>query len=253
MLSHKRAITFLLDNSSNSIDGDFIPNRFEAQKTAVDRLVSYYFSSNSETQIAIGTIGSKEFGIRLSFSSSYEKIIGIMQGISIGGSILVEKALRCAVISLNHCHPSIKERNVFLFIGSDHGLTMPIAESLIEAFKQNDVSLDIVVIGKYVSNISVLKKMCSRIPHSHFLEVPSSETVLSDNILQSDIRRGKNPSKMDVKDFAKNDPHLLEAIRRSQEITNINGNTPVLIGISAPNSKAPSQKRGRPKKKQDSK
>ena len=223
MTLSSRAISIFIDNSAVSINGDFIPNRLEAQKTTIDRLSSYYFSSNPETQIAVGTLGSSEFGIRVSFTSDYEKLISSIQNISCGGILNLERGIKSALLSLKYCNRSIKEKNILLFIGSEHNLTMNSVIDIINIFKKENISLDIVLFGQNIKNTLPLKKLCKEIQHSHYLEILQSNTVLSDNVLQSDIRRGKDPSKMNSKELvkcAKNDPELLNAILLSQYNSN---------------------------------
>ena len=237
------AIAVILDNSDTAIDGDFYPNRFGAQKTTVDRLAQYYFSTNPESQIAIHTMGSAEFGIRCSFTSMQSKIISAMNNVSTGGKLLFQKALKCALMSLKHCSDKVEEKRVLAFIGNDHDVTSrEIANSISSTFRREDVPLDIVIIGKNVPNVSFFRRICSDIPRSTCLNVPSCDTVLSDVVLKSDIRPGKKISQINPREIGCNDPKYLTALFLSQQVAKQKkkeatpGSIDMLINQEAPTS-----------------
>ena len=213
------AVAVILDNSYTAIDGDFFPNRLAAQKTAVDRLSQYYLSTNEKSQIAVFTMSSSEFGIRTSFTSSHSKILSSMSNITTGGKLQFQRALKSALMSLKHCSLKIEEKRVLAFIGNEHDVTSKdIANSLSLAFKREDVSLDIVIIGKNVPNVSFFKRICSDIPRSTCLIVNSCDTVLSDAVLKSDIRPGKKLSQINPRDIGYNDQNYIMALNLSQQV-----------------------------------
>ena len=211
------AVAVILDNSDTAIDGDFIPNRFDAQKTAVDRLSQYYLSTNPESQFGINTMASEEFGIRSSFTSNHQKIMLSMQNIKIGGKLLFQKALKNALLSLKHCNAKTEEKRVLAFIGNDHDINSPeIVKKTVNTFKREDVSLDIVIIGKSVPNVPFLKKICREIPKSFCIEVRECDTVLSDKVLKSEIRPGKKISQINPREFGMSDPNFIRALEMSE-------------------------------------
>lgn len=128
-----KALVILIDNSPNSIDGDFYPNRLEAQKIAIERLSTYLFSICSYSQVALLTMSADEFGIRSSFTMSSSKINNVLRNIYSSSnllnsecqnslkkklhessdifsdypcSILLEKSLKTALIMIDHFHYS---------------------------------------------------------------------------------------------------------------------------------------------------
>ena len=51
MTNEGQAIIIFIDNSETSINGDFYPNRLDAQKTAAERLIQFFTRVNPQTQI----------------------------------------------------------------------------------------------------------------------------------------------------------------------------------------------------------
>ncbi|KAH0791553.1 26S proteasome regulatory subunit rpn10-related protein [Histomonas meleagridis] len=193
-----KAVIMLIDNSSPTINGDFYPSRIEAQKVAVDRLSQHYLDLNLNSQIAIATIGSDEFGIRSSFTSSKEKLEQALQNISTGGKILIEKGVRSAFLSLNHCGSNVEEKHIIIFIGSIHDLTKEKAQKLNREANQKQIILDVVVFGLDPNDIPILKLLYNHEKGS-FVHIPTSPTILSDSVLSSKLGFGQRPTRIALK------------------------------------------------------
>lgn len=103
-MNESKAVAILIDNSATSIDGDFYPNRLTAQLITAGRYAQHLFSENPNNQVAIGTLGDTEFGIRASFTTSLPKIESIFNNIVSSGSIDLERGLKSAILALHHCN-----------------------------------------------------------------------------------------------------------------------------------------------------
>lgn len=127
-----KAVAILIDNSPASINGDFYPNRIEAQKIAIERLSTYLFSISSYSQVALITMSPDEFGIRSSFTTMSNKINSVLRNINASSHlsqdsikkypinsleknpknnssenvcpILLEKSLKTALVMIDHFH-----------------------------------------------------------------------------------------------------------------------------------------------------
>lgn len=209
------AIAVLIDNTDISIDGDFYPNRLDAQKTTVDRLSQFYFSSNPKSQIGIVTMGSKEFGLRTSLTSSHTTILKTLQNIKPGGSLYFLKALKTIMIMLKYCNIDVEEKRVLAFIGGDHGINdKEKANEIATTFTREDIPLDIVIIGKRVPNVPLIKNMCRQIPGSNCIEIRECDNLLSDKVFSSKICPAKNLSQAELNELIENEP-AFSVIRQS--------------------------------------
>jgi 26S proteasome regulatory subunit N10 len=189
------AVAFLLDNTHSSIDGDFSPTRLEAQKLTVDHFVQYIFTVQPLSQIAFGTLCKLESGIRCSFMSCHERILGSFPSItSRCGALDLATGIRCAILALRHCKSDIVTKRILAFVGSDHDIAdSTIAGQVAEQLLKEKVLLDIVAFGRDVRHKQSLRRLIPEAIASqcHFLDVPSLGTVLSDSVLASPIGPGR--------------------------------------------------------------
>jgi hypothetical protein len=75
----------------------------------------------------------------------------------------------------------------------------------------DQVSLDLVILGRDAERVDLLKRLAASV-----LEVPHSDTVLSDDVLASQIGPGPN-SKIPIAEYAKADPGFAQAVSLSIE------------------------------------
>lgn len=189
----------LIDNSSSSINGDFFPTRLQAQKITTSRFAQFLFSVAEGSRVAVGTLSSTEFGIRMSFTRSAPRVEeGLTQFTSGGPYMHLAKGIRCAVLALKQClEDRHVHRRILAFVASENDVTdISIAREVSALLDREDIVLDIVVFGSDVCNIDILREL---VPERHrihtsrgsvFLVVPSSDTMLSDDVLSSSIGPG---------------------------------------------------------------
>ena len=204
------AVVLMIDNSSSSINGDFHPSRLEAQKLTIERYAEYLTSQNTESQIAVGSLASTQFGIHLSFTSVMEgrRIIDVVSQISPGGDILLSRGLKVALLALKHCNPDIKDRKMVIFIASRNDVDDKTAEEFSALSRQQNVTCEIVIVGNDVPNESCLAKL---VPEpKKLLVVHKCDTVLSDDFLSSAIGQTELLSKVHLSEYAKRDPRIQE-------------------------------------------
>lgn len=210
------AIAVLIDNTDTAIDGDFFPNRLDAQRTTVDRLSQFYYSSNKKSQIGIVTMGSKEFGLRTSLTSNHTEILKTLQNIKPGGNLLFQKGLKIITMMLKYSSKDIEEKRILAFIGGNHGIeTKEEADQIAAIYVREDIPLDIVLIGRRIPNVHLIKSICRAIPGSNCLEVRECETLLSDKVLSSKICPMKTLSPSELQDLFDSNPEFSDAYHQS--------------------------------------
>jgi 26S proteasome regulatory subunit N10 len=217
-----KSVVILLDNSPWSINGDFHPNRLDAQKQTAERFAQYLFSVNPQSRVAIGTLSETEFGIRASFSSNFVRICESLRTLNASTGVLnVSKGIRCAILAQRHSNSSEScIRRIMVFIGSENDVTTPrMTEDIAQLLLKENIFLDVIVIGREVRNGALLKTLIpdQMATRSVFLEVPFSATVLSDNVLASSIGPGQQMAKVQLPELAKNDPELARALSLSSQ------------------------------------
>ena len=221
-MSDAQAVIILIDTSETTINGDFYPNRLDAEKIATNRLSQYLSRSSAKTQIAIGSIGSRSFGIQSSLTTKYIKTSQAVAQAKRGGHAELEHGIRCAFLALRHRNPEITTRRVIAFIGSPHTLDEKSADKLAADANREGVSVDIIAFGDDVNDLDVLEGFTKKIQsQSYFVHAEAGTVILSDIVLSSPIGPGEGSSQAVMDPNAEEDPDVALAIRQSLESANV--------------------------------
>ncbi|KAH0795239.1 26S proteasome non-ATPase regulatory subunit 4 [Histomonas meleagridis] len=221
-----QAVTILFDNSASSLNGDFLPTRFDAEKSTVETLARAYLRGNRESVVGFGTMADIDFGINTSLTKEARKIRQNLENVKRGGKVELEKAIKCGIYSLRHRPKEITNRRLIVILGSVHNVTNEKAEELAAFANKEGVNVDIVVFGDDPINIEPLKLFIDRLGEkSEFFKVDKGVTVLSDTVQQFFISRrptttepqGQQPAPEDQED------DLQRAIRLSRQEAGIAG------------------------------
>jgi 26S proteasome regulatory subunit N10 len=214
-----KAVAILLDNTTTSIDGDFFPTRLDAQKLTVERYSQYLFSVNGASQVALCTLSSSQYGVRASFTSLQARVLESLALVTPSTGVLrLSTGIKWAVLALRHCAAEVALKRVLAFVGGPHDIaSSDVAAEIADLLAAESVFLDVVVIGSDVAQRDVLRRLIpSKSAHAcTFLEIVTSTTILSDNVLASAIGPGPQMAKMQIPELAKTDPDLAQALSLS--------------------------------------
>jgi 26S proteasome regulatory subunit N10 len=211
------AILILLDNSATSINGDFHPNRLDAQKQAADRLVQYYTRNSAETQIGIGVLASEQCVVIASLTSDLNRIARAISLITKGGRVRLEHGIRCAFLALHHRDQELKELRVIVFVASEHDVTPAAAEKIVATARKESVCMDIIAVGDDVNDLDVLESIVVNLrSRSTFLRAQVNSLILSDIVMGSAIGPGLEAHRR-IQVNPEDDPDLALMLRMSME------------------------------------
>lgn len=183
-----RAVMVLVDNSPSSINQDFEPNRLGAQTTCVERLAQNFRDLNSNSQVGVITLSPPEFGIRSSLTSNPTFLNNSIRNIRTGKQpIDILHGVKIAILALKNCNELSSEKKILLFVSSDGPMNDEIARNIDTLASQNNVLVDIVVLGDDVHNIDILKKITANKPNSYFLHQEFCPPLVADYVLASGI------------------------------------------------------------------
>ena len=217
MTNEGQAIIIFIDNSETSINGDFYPNRLDAQKIAAERLIQFFFRRSQNTQIGIGTLADESFGIVASLTTNDNKLERSIANIKRGGIMHLVHGIRCGFLALHHCDPEVRNKRMIVFIGSEHDMTdLKISSQLSQHANKEDVAVDIVTFGDEVNNKNILEDFISKIHEkSNFVSAKSNSAILSDLVLSSPIGPGDFSHQTDSN--FEDDPDLALTIKLSMQ------------------------------------
>ena len=217
------SVIFLIDNSQSSIDGDFYPNRLQAQGLGVERLMNYYFRTNADTQVALGTLAEDEFGIIESLTKvgKPQKVSDKLPFIKRGGPIHLKDGIKCAFLALKQANPK-NYKKIIAFVGSEHTFTADDALQLANYANYNQIQINIVTFGENVNDEENLQLLVEQIepienvPNATFLHIASdSSLIFADRLLASPLGPGSNIGR-GIEDVNPNeDPELSNVLKLS--------------------------------------
>ena len=144
-----RATVVIVDNSPVTIDGDFFPNRLDAQKQTIEKLAENYAKVNPTSQIGIITMSPPEMGIRSSLTPNPQNTISSLKTIQRGNKeINIELGIKSAIMALKHPFSPINSKRILLFIASKvQNIKPETCEWLNRLMDANNITIDILVLG----------------------------------------------------------------------------------------------------------
>jgi 26S proteasome regulatory subunit N10 len=216
---------FLVDNSKTSLNGDYVPNRLEAQQIAVDRLMRSFAKLCPESLFAFGTLAGKSCGVSASLTTDTARLFRSLHHISRDTQCNLDRAVRCAFLPLHLCDRSVSVRRVIAMVGSPTLITRASADSLARAASHEGVALDLIAFGPDVETHPLDYIVQRTGGGSHFVYCPVNAGILSDLVIGSNIGPGV-PVNIDPEPELAlaiklsmdedQDPELAEAIRASK-------------------------------------
>jgi len=147
----------LLDNSEFMRNGDYIPNRLEAQQDAANLLVGAKTHSHPESTVGVSA-GTE---LLLSPTNQVGLILNALHGLSISNKTKdVTAAVQVASLALKHRRNKNGSQRIVLFVGTP--LDSVDSRALAKAgrqLKKNNVAIDVVAMGELETNEDKLKEL----------------------------------------------------------------------------------------------
>lgn len=217
-----KQIVILIDNSYLSIDGDFYPNRLEAQKTAIERLASYLFMTTPQMEMGLISISPQEFGIRTPFAIDSIKITQSLSSINstqlcsssanhsgystMETKTMLYKGLKTAFIMMNHSryppqnnihHLPMNEvhqmKVIITFLCSNHDLdTNEKVEEIRKIANEKNIVFHFILLGDSVNDKESLRSLTQNSSQSHFAQKQKTTKKSKSRIPKNQVENTKN-------------------------------------------------------------
>lgn len=127
------ATVVCVDNSECTRNGDFEPNRFQAQADAVNLLAGVKTGANRENTVGVlssATLVGKTPKVMVTPTPDLAKILGAISDINLEGSIDLSRSAQIAQLALKHRQNKNQRQRVVIFVGS------PVSEPQVRADMQ---------------------------------------------------------------------------------------------------------------------
>ncbi|KAK4760822.1 hypothetical protein SAY87_005715 [Trapa incisa] len=188
------ATMICIDNSEWMRNGDYSPNRFQAQADAVNLICGAKTQSNPENTVGVLTMAGKGVRVLVTPTSDLGKILACMHGLEVGGEMDLAAGIQVAQLALKHRQNKKQQQRIIVFAGSPIKHEKKLLEMIGRKLKKNSVALDIVDFGeeddgKPEKLEAVLASVNSN-DTSHIVHVPAGPNALSDVLINTPIFTG---------------------------------------------------------------
>ena len=186
------ATIFCLDNSDWTRNGDYLPNRFQAQISAVNIIIENRCESNPENTLGIMAMAGKRVQMVSSLTNDESTLLGAMSNIPINGECDIFSALSISILCLKHRINKNQKQRIILFVGSPVKEKKETLISIGKKLKKYSVAVDIISFGHVEENHELLMTFLNEVNNdnnSSILEVPIGGYIM-DSLFSSRIMGG---------------------------------------------------------------
>ncbi|XP_030535946.1 26S proteasome non-ATPase regulatory subunit 4 homolog [Rhodamnia argentea] len=188
------ATMICIDNSEWMRNGDYSPNRFQAQADAVNLICGAKTQSNPENTVGVLTMAGKGVRVLVTPTSDLGKILACMHGLEIGGEMNLAAGIQVAQLALKHRQNKKQQQRIIVFAGSPIKHDKKLLEMIGRKLKKNSVALDIVNFGDEdegkPEKLEALLAAVNNNDTSHIVHVPPGPNALSDVLISTPIFTG---------------------------------------------------------------
>ncbi|OSD01983.1 hypothetical protein PYCCODRAFT_1435975 [Trametes coccinea BRFM310] len=181
-------------------NGDYHPNRFQAQSDAVTTLFQTKVDSNPENTVGFMTMAGKGPEVLVTHTKDLGQILSAIHSSQdkIGGVADIPTAIAVAQLALKHRSNKNLRQRIVVFVASPlqgQGADEKYMVRLAKKLKKNNVAIDFIAFGDGIEEgeHSILKTFVENAnsgDNCHYLAVPPGPHLLSDIILNSPILAG---------------------------------------------------------------
>ncbi|AOW03541.1 uncharacterized protein YALI1_D04772g [Yarrowia lipolytica] len=165
----------VMDNSEFMRNGDYTPNRFDAQVDCVNQLFTIKTNRNPESAVGLMSMGGRGPEVLATLTTDHGKILA---------------GIQVAALALKHRLNKLQRQRVIVFVGSPVEEDVKALVKLAKKMKKNSVAVDFVNFGEEGENTEKLEKFIEAVnsgDNSHLVTIPPGPHLLSDILRNSPI------------------------------------------------------------------
>ncbi|CAD7695000.1 unnamed protein product [Ostreobium quekettii] len=189
------ATVVCVDNSEWTRNGDYTPDRFQAQSDAVNFLAHAKSQANPESAVGVLTMAGRAPRMMVTPTSDLSKVLNCTAQIEIDGdAVNMGAAVQIAHLALKHRPNKNQRQRIVLFAGSPISEEKDALVKIAKKLKKNNVAVDIVSFGCEAENAEKLQAFHSAVTssdNSHYVSVPAG-AILSDVLISSPVFQGES-------------------------------------------------------------
>lgn len=191
----------VVDNSESSRNGDYTPSRFDAQVDAINILFDSVTQGNPESSVGLMSMGGKGPEVLSTLTTDRGKLLDGLHRTKkkISGSSHLATGIQIASLALKHRQNKSQRQRIIVFVCS------PVADdekklvSLAKKMKKGNIDIDFILFGDLDDDdvhkkLEAFNNVVKGNDNSHFVVVPPSGKLLSDQLLSTPILLGEGAS-----------------------------------------------------------
>ncbi|GMH43442.1 hypothetical protein BSKO_11364 [Bryopsis sp. KO-2023] len=188
------ATVVCVDNSEWTRNGDYIPDRFQAQADAVNLLAGAKTQANAESAVGVLTMAGRAPRMLVTPTPDLSRVLNCMAQISVEGeAVNFSASVQIAQLALKHRPNKNQRQRIVIFAGSPLTEDKDHLVKTAKKLKKNNVAVDIVSFGCDEENNAKLQAFHNAVQssdNSHYVVVPTS-VVLSDHLIETPVFQGE--------------------------------------------------------------
>ncbi|KAJ3496199.1 hypothetical protein NLG97_g2830 [Lecanicillium saksenae] len=195
------AVMVVVDNSESSRNGDYQPTRFDSQVDAVNVLFQSITQGNPESSVGLMSMGGKGPEVLVTLTTEQGKILEGLHRTKkkIGGSAHLKTGIQVATLALKHRQNRSQRQRIIVFVCSPIEETEKELKTLAKKMKKGNISVDFILFGDLdddatKTKLEAFNEEVKGSEGSHFVVIPPSSKLLSDQLVSSPILLGENAS-----------------------------------------------------------
>ncbi|KAJ6783908.1 hypothetical protein PWT90_03775 [Aphanocladium album] len=195
------AVMVVVDNSESSRNGDYQPTRFDSQVDAVNVLFQSITQGNPESSVGLMSMGGKGPEVLVTLTTEQGKILEGLHRTKkkIGGSSHLKTGIQVATLALKHRQNRSQRQRIIVFVCSPIEETEKELKTLAKKMKKGNISVDFILFGDLdddatKTKLEAFNEEVKGSEGSHFVVIPPSSKLLSDQLVSSPILLGENAS-----------------------------------------------------------
>ncbi|KAK8019663.1 hypothetical protein PG990_004801 [Apiospora arundinis] len=223
------AVMIVVDNSESSRNGDYQPNRFDAQSDAINIIFENITQSNPESSVGLMSMGGKGPEVLSTLTTERGKLLEGLHRTrkKISGTSHLATGIQIASLALKHRQNKSQRQRIIAFVCSPVTDDEKSLVSLAKKMKKSNLDIDFVLFGD-LDNDDVQKKLEAfnnvlKSPDSSHLVLISSPILLGEGAAGAGGAGGAESGAGNEFGFdfdPTDDPELALALRMSMEEEN---------------------------------
>ena len=169
------ATILCIDNSDWTRNGDYIPNRYQAQVAAANFIIENRCETNPENTLGIMTMAGKRVEMISTLTNDESRLLNSMNSVPLNGECDIPSALSICVLCLKHRINKKQQQRIILFVGSPIKAKKENLVLIGKNLKKHNVAVDIISFGHVEENREALEAFLKEVNNSNnssILEVP---------------------------------------------------------------------------------